>query len=231
VTVRYDSRHPDNAVITPGLEGGDFLMAMVAAIFSFAAATLWLFLIAETVGLPRPHYGEGGVRSFMEGSRLHVRLDHFRPIMSGIALLFFCLMLGVAAGLAWLQVMGDLSLGFILAVWASVLGVPGWVAWRQYQKQESGLADLVIDPESGEIEIPLIAKPKEKTRLALSEIADVSVETIERRKPRGNVSYSHNVLVRPRSGRTITVAECGDQERAATFANWLRRKIREGGGA
>jgi len=84
---------------------------------------------------------------------------------------------------------------------------------------------LPIDPEQGVVDLPRLDNPSKRISVPLAEIADVKMETTERRGMRGQRTYTDQVSIHYRDGRALLVAELGDTDRALVFSNWLRRQI------
>jgi hypothetical protein len=229
VTVRYDSRHPETAVLQPGLNGMDLFSLMFVLVLNMAALLLLYFLIAETVGFPRRMILNGGVKSFEVGRQLHVRLDRFHPVMSGVIMFFLALLVGMLASQITMDPTKGVALIQMLLVWAGVLGVTSAVVARQLWKQNKGMGDLVIDPDQAIIEIPLINMPGRRITVPLADVREIKMETIVHRGSRGSRTWIDQVSLHRRNGDSVMIMELGDAERAEVFATWLRRKLEEMG--
>jgi hypothetical protein len=225
VSVHYDPRHPDFSLLQRGIQGADLLMLLIAVLFNMAAGVLLLFLIAETVGLPRFAVPEAGMRTFARGRRVHARLEHFRPVFTLVATLAFTAFVSLWIASTQVSSTGEIAMGPMLAIWAGVIGLTALATFTQYRKQESGLADLIIDAEQGVVEIPRLESPSKRLTVTLADITDVGVDTVVRRGMRGSRTHTDQVLLRHRDGRSLLVAELGDTDRAHVFSNWLRRQI------
>jgi hypothetical protein len=225
VSVYYDPRQPAFSLLQRGVQGRDLLALLYTLLFNLAAALLLSFLMAETVGFPAGKTPENGFRTFSENGRTHARLEHFRPVFTFFGMLALTCFAALLIAGSQLSAAGDIGVGAMLAIWTGIVLLTGFATLHQYRKQESGLADLIIDAKQGVIDMPRFESPSKRLTVPFADITDVRMETVERRGMRGSRTWTDQVSLSHRDGRSLLVAELGDTHRAKVFANWLRRQI------
>lgn len=224
-TVRYDPVHPETAVLSAGLNGADLFLLMMLVPFNAAAFFLTYVLWAMSpLAQKERDYDDHGMDMIALGPVTRVRMTFYRPILSGAITLIFAIFAGLGAA-AWYGSVATLTLPVMILNWAVVLGLSGWVFWRQWRKQDGGRADLVVNTLKKTVELPAHFGRKERETWAFADIADVEVETIERRHARGRRSWTDEIRLRRKDGRRELIEELGDRDQADAFARWLRAKL------
>ncbi len=223
VAVRYNVGRPSDAILEPGLHGNDLFQLMMIVPFNIGAAFL-LYVVWAMSPLPMPQqrFAPTGARTMEDGDITRVRFAFYRPILSG-ALTFTFATFAALLIAAWLSL--SASLWLMLMDWAVLLGVSGWMYWRQWRKQEGGGADLVIDRTRKTVELPAHFGRKEREVWAFADVKEIQVETIERRHSRGGRSWTDEVRLVRQDGRRELIEELGDRARADAFAHWLRAQL------
>jgi hypothetical protein len=158
---------------------------------------------------------------FTEMMTTRVRLPRYRPSSAG---LMVAAILAFAGGIV-VAAMGRNHPPLLLGGWslAAILAGGGTAYLIQYQRVHSGAQDLVINEGSRTVELPLTYKRKERMRLAYSDIQSVVLEKVAHRG-KSSVSYTYAPTLQPKDGTSQRLAEMS-QERAESFAAWLREKL------
>lgn len=222
VTVHYDPRQPDEAVLSTGLEGGDLFIPLFLVPFNLVAlGLLSVPLGALSRKLHRPE--AGGVKFRLDGMRLRVSLPRYPPLLAGAAAI------GVAAFasifLVGISTSAQPSMPLILAVWLVILGLGGGAAGWTAARQAGGRSDLVIDPEAQVVELPQIFGRKQPESIPLAAVQAVQVETIEHRGSKGGRYYTYPVSLQRSDGPGVKLTDWSDESRARALAAWLREKL------
>jgi Protein of unknown function (DUF3592) len=220
--VFYSPQNPQDAVLSPGVEGADLMMFLFLMPFNMVT----LGFLTWTGGWLRERIFKpvaGGVRIISDGPRTSVRLPEYGALVWAM----------VAVGA--LSFVSIFSLGFASRFRPSVaatLWVLGAVAvagaaayWRQWGKLHSGDDDLILDESAGTMDLPETYGRKERVTVTLSEIEKLTMETVEHRNSKGGVSYTYAPTLWLRGGTGQKLADWSDQLRAGAFTDWLSRRL------
>lgn len=220
--VFFNPNNPADSVLSPGLDGSDvmavlFLMPfnVVGLVFGMAAAGRlreWLF---------RPI--AGGVKIIADGIQTRIRLPRVSAVISGaiglggvsFVSIFIVLLLGD----------GHPSFGFASTfLLLAIAGGIGAYVW-QWRKIHSGDDDLIVNETSGVVELPITHGRKQRITVNVSDIAGISVQTIEHRSSKGGVSYTYAPTLHSCGAGKQKLADWGDQIKADAFSEWLQKKL------
>lgn len=228
--VYVDARNPRDAVLDAGLNTLDLLLPLFFVFTCTVLAYFWrgiwsMFAAPLLFALKLPDLAHCGVKATMQDTRLHVRLPYYHPFVVGgttFGLVAF------ASAFVAVSASGGANAGLssALAAWtvtlAAAIAVTGWL-WR---KEQSGCADLVIDPAAQTIELPALYGRKTREGLSIAGISGVAIEGREHRTSRGGSYVVHTVLLRRKHGGAEVVVAWRDGECAESFAAWLRDTLK-----
>lgn len=229
--VFYDPRNPADAVLDVGLNGLDLLLLLlfvfaceVLACFWWVAWGLYAAPLLEMFAFKLPTHSQCGVKTTIDSGRIRTRLPYYHPFVRGIATLgLVAFVSAIVAAIASGD--GNTDLALVLAAWTltigSAMGVTVWL-WR---REQSGRADLVIDPAAQIVELPAIYDRKKREDISIADIAGLVIQSREHRASRGGRYVIHAVVLRCHNGRAEPVVMWHRVECAEAFAGWLRDKL------
>lgn len=216
--VYYDPSNPRDSVLSPGVDGCDFLLMLVATPFNIVALAVWSALLGA-----RRKQGAGnfaGVKVMRGERRVVVRFVVMSPLEAGLY------GLGAAAMLEATVVI--LKWGFTESIplmagsWAVALAVGGACAFWKQVKNKSGACDLVIDPE--QLTLPLLegARGRPMARAALAAVTALRRVS----KTRSGTHYSYVPALVSAEGRAAPLVRWGwSEEKALAFGQWLAGEL------
>ena len=119
------------------------------------------------------------------------------------------------------------SIPLALAVIAIVYVAGGAVFFRQRQKINSGIDDLILNESTRTIELPLTFGRKQRVTVNVAEIKSLSVEKIIHQSNKGGVSYTYapTLSLRGAEAAIQKLADWLDKLKADEFAEWLRKQL------
>lgn len=172
VPVYYDPADPAVAVLVPGITGGHLFVALFALPFLAVATLVVGGLATAAIDTVRPRQDmieEGGLKRWDTGGRW--------PLVTG---------LGAAVAVMGAVGFGGVFLvaftaGFRPPVWypATLLlagaGVAGWSAAKTYRRRVSGADDLVVDPSSRVLALPINEGRTTRVAVPFDAVAGVDV--------------------------------------------------------
>jgi hypothetical protein len=231
VTVYYNPRKPDDAILQPGIAGQDLFLALFLTPFNIVMLALW-FGVGGVVWRTFHKPPAGGVAIVNRGGRVFVRLPRISPLAAGAATalaISFVSIFVVGFGFGF-----DPSMPVIGAVWTVVLlGAGGVYFWRKLVVG-SGAKDLVIDDGAGMLSLPQTFGRDTDVIVGLDAVTGVDVKQNEHRDSDGDTSYTYAPeLVWTGDGggeQRGRLADWNDEERAHAFAGWLRERLGRSGG-
>ena len=227
VLVYYNPDDPADALLQPGVDGGDLFLAMFLLPLNLVLFVIGS-LLAGKVWRSSTKAPAGGAKMWDDGFQVRVRVSQMRPFV-------------VAAVAAGLLAFGALfvALGFgashppmalMVAAWCVVL--VGWLLvyigcrWRQAQ----GGSDLVIDTTARQVTLPRSMGCKTEVTIQMCAITAIEVQKFERRGSRGATFYCYvpTFVFTDTSGATCQekLVEWFDQACAEDLAAWLRERLR-----
>ena len=221
--VYYNPANPQEALLTPGATGADFMMFLFLTPFNMVMLGLWLWL----GGWMREHFFRppaGGVKIINAGQSTRIRLPRFAAAAWGI---------GVTGGLGFVSIFAvgfstnmepplSLALLVIAVAYAAGFFVYAW----QRAKINSGIDDLVFDEFSQSLELPLTFGRTARVTAHITDIECLNVETIIHRSNKGGISYTYAPTLRLRGHSAVQkLADWSDKLKAEEFAAWLRQRL------
>ena len=223
VKVYFNPANPDDAVLARGITGGDIFIFLFLTPFNMVMVGLWAMPVSALARkICRPV--AGGVKWWTDGRSTRVRLPRYSPCIAGLVgtggtafVSVFVLAFGFGGNPSL-----PVALGTLMAAFGVGMGLAGW-HWLQ---QRGGKADLVMDDLECTAELPANFGRKQRRTVPWSAIKHVVVEAVARRGKRGT-SYTYAVNLRC-DGTSEKLAEWSDQQRAESFATWLRRRFKPG---
>jgi hypothetical protein len=225
-TVYYNPANPADAVLSPGLVGGDLLLALFAIPFNVVTFALWVAVIRAKFA-SRNLAPAGGVRILRQPGETRVRLAEFSP---GAAGFFGVAAVGSAAAMLVVSTHGFApSPGLVSAAFLAV-AVAGVAAslWTA-QRHRSGRHDLRIIGASQTLVLPPADGRKEPLLVPRDEIVAVSVH----RRVSHNASGEYFSYV-PALDRAALSAQTQSlhlvnwgwtEGKARAFAGWLSQQL------
>jgi hypothetical protein len=218
--VFYHPENPADSVLSPGLDGRDFVLVLFLTPFNCVTVGLWLssaIWLRHTLLNPIA----GGVYIRLEAQRVRVRLPRFRP--ESVALVALGIMAFIAAfslGTHPTFIAGSLVCCSVFAAAASLY------AWL-LRKVHSGDHDLVIDHAARTVSLPRTFGRRETIVISFSDIAAIESVAIEHWSFEGGLSVSFAPIIRLRDAqrKALKLANWYDQQRSEAFAAWLRTGI------
>jgi hypothetical protein len=224
LTVFYNPTKPEQSLLSPGIEGQDFLLPLFMTPFNAVMVGFWAGIYAwARERFFRPI--AGGVKIITDPSSTRIRLPQFSAFAWGLV---------TAGGLGFVSifVVGfstnmHPSIPVALLTIGAIYLTAAVVYVRQWRIINSGVDDLVIRTGSGTIDLPLTQGRKEKATLGLKDIQSVWVETIVHTSSKGGVSYTYAPTLRVRGAGDSSqkLADWSDKLKANDFADWLAKKL------
>jgi hypothetical protein len=224
VPVFYNPANPQEALLSPGVQGSDFMGLLFMTPFNMVMLGLWLWV----GGWLREHLFKpvaGGVKIITDVMVTRIRLPQFPAAGWGLA---------ATGGLGFIAVFivgfgtnMEPSMPVVLSVLAAVYGAGLGVYLWQRQKINSGIDDLLINEASRTLELPLTFGRKARITANVTDIACLSVERIEHRSSKGGISYTYAPTLQLRGAEpgTQKIADWSDQLKADEFTGWLRDRL------
>jgi hypothetical protein len=223
-TVYYNPADPAEAILRPGIEGSELFMLMFLTPFN----AIGLLLLGAPLAMLKNRWwptelpGHKISRARMKTS---VALPKFAPL-TAVILTFVVGAFGMTFVVAFLGGGFHPSLRTVTVAWSVVFGAAVCVyIWRRV-RLASGADDLVIDPGTGTVSLPLTFGRKQREMLLRADVLGVEVAEKRTRGSKGRDRVVHRVALRLRGdGRTETLVECSRAEDAERMAAWLRKEL------
>ena len=224
VKVFYNPKDPSESVLSPGLDGANYMFILFLTPFNMVMLGFWGAGISALAS-KFSKSPNGGVKVIQDGRLLRVRLPRYPALTSGLAttgLIAFIEMFPIAfLGGGFHPKIPLVRIALVIAYGTGA----AMIVW-QGQKILRGLADLTIDESSGEIELPATFGRKERLVLRAADIVDVKMETIANQGSEGGTSYTYAPTLRLRNHQSVKLAEWYTQSKAQAFVDWLRPRLK-----
>ena len=220
----YSPRNPQDAVLSPGVEGSDLFEVLFSMPFNMVMLGMWTWLwgwLRERIFRPVA----GGVRIITEGPRTNIRLPEYGAIV-------WCMV--AVGGLSFVSVfILGFSSGFHPSFPAASVVLFGVAAagagayWRQWRIIHSGDDDLILDEGARTIELPETCGRKNRMTSAFAGIENLTLEVIAHQGSKGGVSYTYapTLWLRDRAAGGQKLADWSDKMKAEAFTDWLRQRL------
>lgn len=226
VKVYYNPANPENAVLSPGIQGSDLFLFTFMTPFNAAMLGFWW---AGWLKLRRQWFKPqaGGAKITSKLRQTHARLSEFSPLGAGLVAVGFLAFLSIF-------VVGFVAGGFhpplrtMLIVWAVILSGGVMAGAWHWVRILSGKYDLIIDTQGDALELPLTCGRKARRRIAFAQVQAVRVDTIEKSSSSDGESAVMHAPTLELAGAENAVehlAEWYDPARAEDFVEWLRSQL------
>src|SRR5665213_40504 len=222
--VFYNPVNPQESLLSPGVSGSDFMLALFLTPFNMVMFGLWI----GVAGWLREKFFKpmaGGVKIIADGMNTRIRLPQFPAVAWGLVTtggLGFISIFAVGIG-ANMEPSIPLVLSVIATVYVTGLAVFFW-PWR---KIASGIDDLIVNESEQTFELPLTFGRKQRVTVNSANIQSLFVEKIEHRSSKGGISYTYapTLCLQSTEPATQKLADWSDKLKADEFADWLRKKL------
>jgi Protein of unknown function (DUF3592) len=222
--VFYSPRNPQDAVLSPGVEGSDLILVLFSMPFNMVMLGMWTWLggwLRERVF----RLVAGGVRIITEGPRTRIRLPEYAAMVWGMVAIggvsfVSIFILGFASGF-------HPSLPAACVVLFVVAAAGAGAYWRQWRIIHSGDDDLILDEGAQTIALPETCGRKNRVTSAIGEIENLTLEVIAHQGSKGGVSYTYTptLWLRNRAAGGQKLADWSDKMKAEAFTDWLRQRL------
>jgi hypothetical protein len=224
--VFYNPADARDALLQPGLEGGDLMLLLFLTPFNGVMLGFWAGAASALRRKFRPRPA-GGLRIVNRLRETRVCLSSISPVVAALMGASFCaflLIFVLAFGFGGFHPSMRVAIGAWGIVLAVGLAAGGW----QWRRCYSGILDLVIDELSGRLEVPATCGRKQRESLPLSAVKTVCVETREvvGSKGRRSQRYLPTLRAHKGAGPSFGLMELNDAAQAEQLAAWLRGKLR-----
>jgi hypothetical protein len=226
IRVYFNPSDPQDALLSPDIEGIDLLMLLFLMPFNLVMAAFWTATgswLRERIFKPEA----GGVLIIVDGPRTYIRLPQYSALLwTMIAMcvvsIFSLFLFGFASHFRP-------SIPTSLTAFVLVLGVGAWVYLRQWRKIHSGDDDLILDDNSATIGLPETFGRTQRVLVNRSQIEKLIVEEIMHRGSKGGVSYTYAPTLRLRRNSggigSEKLADWSDRKKAELFSAWLTQRL------
>lgn len=221
--VYFNPGKPEDAVLSPDLEGGDLMLLLFLMPFNLVMAGLWTALgalLRQTIFHPLA----GGVKIIVDGPRTNIRLPQYGALVlgmgaTGVLSFISIFIVGFSTGFEPSMMVACLVLFLVIAAGVAVY------LW-QWSKIHSGEDDMVLDENSSTITLPKTFGRKERVMVERGNIEGLSVERIAHQGSRGGTSYTYAAILSLKDSRAgEKLADWSDRKRAEAFTEWLIQKL------
>jgi len=222
--VFYNPRNPQEAVLSPGVDGSDLMLVLFLMPFNIVMVGFWTRLggwLRERILKPVA----GGVRMIAEGPYTRIRLPQYTAMV-------WCMVAVGGVSFASVFLLGFASRfhpSLPAACWTLVAVAAAGVGvyWWQWRRIHSGDDDLILDEGAQTMELPETYGRKDRVTVAFSDVERLAVETIVHRSRKGGVSYTYapTLWLHGRGGGCQKLADWSDRLRAEGLADWLRERL------
>ena len=186
--VFYNPKDPAESLLSPGLDGSNLMWLVFLTPFNMV---MLAFVIGAGYFLRKKLFKSvnGGVKVIEDGHFVRVRLPRYPAWAMGIVItgaIAFVEMFLLAFSGGFHPKTGIAAAALFIAYGTGI-----FIVLRQWQKTRSGLVDLTIDKTAETVELPATFGRKQRTKFALSEIFELTVESVPHTGSKGGTSYSY----------------------------------------
>jgi len=227
VPVYYNPDNPADALLQPGVDGGDLFLATFLLPFNLVMLVIGS-LMAGKVWRGSTKAPAGGAKMWDDGFQVRVRLSYVKPfviaaVVAGL-LAFGSLFVAIGFGGAH-PPMAVMVVAWYVILVGALLGYIG-CRWRLAQ----GGSDLVIDTTAQQVTLPRILGRKTEVAIPTRVITAIEVQKVEKRGSHGEIYYCYvpTFVFTDANGATCheKLVEWFDQACAEELAAWLREQFR-----
>ncbi len=225
-TVYYNPKDPTDALLAPGVAGGDLLLLLLSAPVSIALIMLW----AAAISRARDKWAireNGGVKTFDRRGQLRIRMADTPALWAGLCGIggaaFICAFpVVVASGF-------DPSVGLMEWVWAAILAVGAAAFCWKALLNASGKHDLLINEITRTVTLPATRHRPSPSALPLQSITAVCIQRrVCQSRSGGYQSYLPSLRWQDSDSTVRDAALVGwgwSEEKARAFGLWLSRRL------
>jgi hypothetical protein len=220
--VYFNPGNPEEALLSPDVEGSDLIQLLFLMPFNMVMAGLWTALgawLRQAIF----HPAAGGVKIITDGPRTSIRLPQYGALVLGMGatgILSFITVFIVGFATGFRPSVAVACLALLLVIGA---GVAAYL-W-QWSKIHSGEDDLILDETSATITLPKTFGRKERVQINRGEIDQLTVETVEHRTSKGTTYTYAPTLWLKQSQAGQKLADWSERKRAEAFVEWLGQKL------
>jgi hypothetical protein len=226
VAVFYDPDDPADAILRPGIEGRDLMLALFLTPFNVVMVGLW-FWLGSAVWRRITNPPAGGVPIVRRGARVFVRLPRVSPLAAAALTALgvsFVSIFAVGFGFGF-----NPSIPVVGTVWTVVLAAASGVYyWRKFIVG-TGAKDLIIDVDTALLSLPQTFGRATDVLVPFEAVTGLEVERIVHHGSKGGTSYSYAPTLTWRDESDVVergkLADWFDEDRANAFTGWLREQL------
>ena len=225
ITVRYNPARPDDALLEPGVSGGDLFLFMFLTPFNVVMLGSW-YVVAGWIGNRRDPRRRLARRLRVRGTTSVVRVPGLSPVaVGGITAGAVAFVMIFAVGFPTDMNPSTTTMTVALTV---MLGVAVWAGKRRADRLARGTNDLEVDPIRRTLTFPLRKKQVSREVCGFDQVDEVMVR---RRRTTGDdsVTTRFSPMVRWTDGRgrprTTGVGYYHDEADAGALADWLNEQV------
>ena len=221
VRVYYNPNDPADALLFPGPGGDEIVLYIYKAMGSLYLASVFWVVCWPGFRRAISNPPAGGVKIVRERRLVRVQLPWFNPavITMGVGIVSLSCFSGFLNGRhASVTVAGAgliLNNAVVIAVFALL----------KY-KIRSGKYNLEIDKDSGSLVLPVRFFHRDRLKINIPEIVDVTTKALVVRTAKGNqYSFVPSLELRHHGSTPIAIVTWSERKRAESFTAWLRSEL------
>jgi Protein of unknown function (DUF3592) len=223
--VFYNPKNPSESLLSPGLDGSDFMWIIFLTPFTLIMLGLWM----GGIGFMRNkffHSTNGHVRTIQDGHFLRIRLPRLPAWGFGMAAtgaIAFLETFVLVFGGGGFHPKAEYALAALIIAFGAGIVITVW----RGMKARSGLFDLAIDERDGSFELPLTFGRKTRIPISFANVMDVIVDTVPDK--RNTPAYVATVVLCDQKASDGKIAEWFNKTDAENFVAWLRPLLKVSG--
>ncbi len=225
VTVHYNPADPSDALLEPGVRGGDWLMPLFLLPFNLIPLGLFLSAISRTL-LGGSAAEAGGAKIVYWGVNQAVRLPKTSAAL--MALWVGIPSWIIAIVVAFVSGGSDPPISSAIAAWIVAVVPPILAFLLARLRAAGGRYDLVIDPVRRTLTLPMTFGRTTPIEFASGSVQDIHIQEIITRGSKGGTQrrYELSLVHRGPHGnqQRELLAKWGTKKKAEGLAEWIREK-------
>jgi hypothetical protein len=225
VAVFYNPQNPSDAVLSTGLLGSDFFMAMFLTPFNMVMLGFCWAGWRKFLDTRRKPVA-GGVRISSPLRQTRVRLTEFPIPAVALAMLAVITFLAIFVICPFLGGFHP-SMHTMMVAWTVILvATLGSTAWHALRVL-TGRYDLILDELGGFLELPATEGRKTRRRLPFRIITCIRIETVVTPKDSEGSTRRYAVILELADGelKTERLVQWSDRAKIEGFVEWLHAKL------